>query len=303
MLIPKESMSELTPETLYDFLLTTYKNKQQAKTVMFTEHPFNSNITCGCTILVDIAGSDSVQLTYLADDENDRYTANITIAPEDKCRQALNVFVANVKGKLEGAILKQKSYEFYQFDWLMTHGFTLMDVYMGMKSASSYADFIKMGFAGHELFACREEFLNNEFKDTYFMKELLKGQPNAEQLMHAYRHVTGYSLDSVPEFEVTTTAGTLKAYTCDVPNNPGIIVMLQPEGYDDTIDVAAALVYETPDITPIGTPGEERNITSKDVRITIWGDAKTEDYTQAEIIRREDIEYGLSTETPDSQLM
>lgn len=288
---------ELTPDTVYDFVYETHKRQYQDKTVMHTEHPFNTNMTCGCIIFSQIIEPNSVELTYYTDDTNYNHIANITLASTDKCRQDIELFIANVKSNLKAELFKQKAYELYQFNWLMTHGFTLANIYMRAKSMESYDAFIDAGFDDENgIFASKNEFLNNEFKDMHFMKNLFKNQPNSEQLIKAYHDATGYSLDAIPELEIPTTAGILKAYKCDVVNTPGIIVQLQPEGYTDNFDVAATLVYETPDAISAGIPDSE-NITPKDVRIVIWGDATKDDYTEAKTIKRTDIEQGFATDT------
>ncbi len=87
--------------------------------------------------------------------------------------------------------------------------------------------------------------------------------------------------------EVSTTAGVLRAYKSADPGQPGIVVMLQPAGYDYEIDCSYISVYEDKDYR---TKDNERDV---DVVIMTYADATNEDYTSKDIIRREDILAGL----------
>lgn len=90
-----------------------------------------------------------------------------------------------------------------------------------------------------------------------------------------------------PALSVPTSAGVLKAYRNSSPEQPGISVMLQPAGFEDEIDAAFVTVYENPSFAH----DDERPV---DVAILSYGDAKTEDYTHKEVIKRESILEGLS---------
>ena len=87
--------------------------------------------------------------------------------------------------------------------------------------------------------------------------------------------------------EVSTSAGIIRAYKNSDPGQPGIVVMLQPVGFEDEIDVSFVSVYEESDYV---TKDNERPV---DVVVMTYGDATTEDYTTKDIIRREDIMAGL----------
>lgn len=103
------------------------------------------------------------------------------------------------------------------------------------------------------------------------------------------RHVEicGQNLQSYISTE--TSAGVLKACVSNDPNQPGISVTLEPAGYEGEIDVAYATVYENPEYA---TDDNERPV---DVAIFTYGDATTDDCTNKEIIRREDVIAGLGT--------
>ena len=87
--------------------------------------------------------------------------------------------------------------------------------------------------------------------------------------------------------EVPTSAGTIKAYPSPDPGQPGICVMLQPAGYKPEIDCAFVSVYEDEEYQ---TSDKERPV---DVCIHTYGDARTEDYTSKDILRREDVVKSL----------
>ena len=113
--------------------------------------------------------------------------------------------------------------------------------------------------------------------------------PKSDEMQKLYTRYTGNSIASVPETQVNTTAGILNVYKSQDPGQPGVVVMLQPQGYEDEIDCAYVSVYENPEYR---TVDKENNT---DVVIMSYGDATTEDYTTKEIIRRTDIITGLGT--------
>lgn len=121
------------------------------------------------------------------------------------------------------------------------------------------------------------------------MKHLLTTMGNYDELTKMYQEDTGSSFSCVPELQVETTAGMLNAYKSADPGQPGIVVMLQPDAYEEEIDTAFVSVYQNKDYRTSDNEGE------KDVVIMSYGDATTEDYTTKEIIRRDDIIAGLGT--------
>lgn len=206
---------------------------------------------------------------------------------------------------------EQKCYEAYQLDWMMSHGYKIRDIVNAMGYADSeimadddrclYGDsFDQMktlydqfeyenGFDGEgSIWACKSEFLDNEYRDPEYMEHLLGQMANVPDRRRLWEKYTGLRL---PEkcLAVSTTAGVIKAYKNEDPGQPGIYVMLQPAGYEDEIDVAYASVYEDPDFSLHG----ERPV---DVCIMTYADATQEDYTSKEFIRREDVIAGLGTE-------
>ena len=121
---------------------------------------------------------------------------------------------------------------------------------------------------------------------------LFEKDRNTEMMKRLYLRYTRNrefsTFESIPEMSVETTAGILNTYkSCD-PGQPGVVVMLKPEGYDFEIDCSYVSVYENPEYRTKDSEGD------KDVVIMSYGDATTEDYTTKEIIRRADIEEGLN---------
>lgn len=94
---------------------------------------------------------------------------------------------------IEEEKFERKCYELYQLDWLMTHGHSLQDVFKVLREgyiencSSGNIDggtncdedfdameeyFKEQGFNG-EIFACEEEFYDNEYQDKDYMMHLL----------------------------------------------------------------------------------------------------------------------------------
>ena len=209
---------------------------------------------------------------------------------------------------------EQKCYEAYQLDWLISHGYSLNDLYKEMLDCMSEAldpvDFsddpfnhndleylaetgkemflTSQGLGGGSIYACKDEFLESEFQDRAYMEHLISLMPNSKEMEAFWREEYGICTYE-PKIEVPTSAGVIKAYESTDPGQPGICVALQPTGYEDEIDMAFVSVYEDPGYA---TADGER---PEDAVIMSYGDATSEDYTVKEIVRREDVIAGLGT--------
>ncbi len=230
----------------------------------------------------------------------------------------------NIGNVTEKEQFEKKCYEMYQLDWMMSHGYSLSNLFDVMlqyeKEMFQREDFIEdgdektfdfdeddlersavqardiflyeQGFGSGTIFACFGEFLDHEYLDVDYMKHLFETQvAEADALKRQYQMYTG---NWIPEqkMELNTTAGSLLVYESEAPENPGVIVMLKPNGVDDVIDVAQVLVYETKEAimtAPVTTYG----ITPKDVAILLYDDATTEDYTDVKVLKRATIDKGF----------
>lgn len=90
---------------------------------------------------------------------------------------------------------RQRIYELYQLDWLMSHGYSLFDVVRGMVSEAIEADRLdegtdsipemvdlgihtwmdSVGLDG-ACWACYDEFFDYEYQDASYIKSLVKRQ-------------------------------------------------------------------------------------------------------------------------------
>lgn len=90
---------------------------------------------------------------------------------------------------------RQRIYELYQLDWLMSHGYSLLDVVRGMAVEAIEADRLdegmdsipemvelginawmeSVGLRG-ACWACFDEFFDYEYKDASYIKNLIKRQ-------------------------------------------------------------------------------------------------------------------------------
>ncbi len=229
----------------------------------------------------------------------------------------------NIGNVTEKEQFEKRCYEMYQLDWMLSHGYSLGNLYDKMleyeKEMFQREDFIEdgeektfdfdesdlersavqardiflyeQGFGSGEIFACFDEFLTHEYLDVDYMKHLFDEVGVSDALKRQYQIYAG---SWIPEqkMEINTTAGSLLVYESEAPENPGVIVMLKPNGVDDVIDVAQVLVYETKEAimtAPVTTYG----ITPKDVAILVYDDATTEDYTDAKVLKRATIDKGF----------
>lgn len=78
--------------------------------------------------------------------------------------------------------IKQIAYEKYKLDWMLHHGYTLKDLIDELSSCMEEAneDLVVVfdiwasdyGF-GSEIWVCFQEFIDNEYQDEGYMKQLL----------------------------------------------------------------------------------------------------------------------------------
>ena len=227
----------------------------------------------------------------------------------DKVCYMYNDVANKLQEKTEKEAFEDRCYKLYQLEWMMSHGYSLDDLYKVMLkyekemfdpedfSDGEYGhghDFDKSdleraaeqardiflyqeGFGGSQIFASKEEFLDAEYQDVAYMKWLFETQVDeeADKLKSLYTKYTGKLLTNAADLKVHTDAGTLKAYKLTDPDHPGICIMLQPKGHDVEIDVTMA-----------ETDG-------KNINIVNWGNATTEDSTHKEILLWDDIESTL----------
>lgn len=241
------------------------------------------------------------------------YTGDVFMKTADKdIDTMLQAIAAQMDAEREE--FYDRCYKAYQLDWMISHGCSIDDFYDAIKAsvvdqvAEGYdidssdraenamqcaiEEFHDAGFGSGSLWACEDEFLDNEYMDMAYMKSLFENMFNTEMMKKLYLRYTQdrefSTFENIPEMSVETTAGILNTYkSCD-PGQPGVVVMLKPEGYDCEIDCSYVSVYENPEYRTKDNEGD------KDVVIMSYGDATTEDYTTKEIIRRGDIEEGLN---------
>ena len=90
---------------------------------------------------------------------------------------------------------RQRIYELYQLDWLMSHGYSILDVVRGMTAEAIEADRLDEGTdsipemvdlgintwmesvgLGGACWACYDEFFDSEYQDASYIKSLVKRQ-------------------------------------------------------------------------------------------------------------------------------
>ena len=128
--------------------------------------------------------------------------------------------------------ISQKAYGKYQMNWMMSHGYSLYDVFDAIKEAIdennrydtdddvfSYIRnyFDDQGFGG-ELFVCFEEFMDNEYKDIEFIYDLLSKEEFFEYLKsEGYEAFERFYVD---DYGVVTVAESNYMTDGSVTDNP-----------------------------------------------------------------------------------
>lgn len=211
--------------------------------------------------------------------------------------EAIKIMLNSISNMAEKEAFERKCYELYQLEWMMSHGYSLNDLYkvmekslvesaedgemdMNQVASNIRSEFLyEKGFGNGSLFVCKEEFLGAEYQDAAYMKWLFETQVDneADRLKALYAKYTGKQLSCVPDLKVHTEAGTLNAYKSADYGSEGITIMLQPKGRDAEINVA--LVGTSPN--------------SQDVNIAVWGDATMEHTSHEETLLWSDVEKAL----------
>lgn len=119
------------------------------------------------------------------------------ISNETLLVNAVGIAEKNIGIPMTEEQLQHKLYDIYQLDWMMYHGYSLADIIKGMEEQPHDAHVFEeedyggkqvdvsgiykeweqdRGFGG-EIFACYEEFCENEYLDYTQMQELIRTQP------------------------------------------------------------------------------------------------------------------------------
>lgn len=131
-----------------------------------------------------------------------------------------------------------------------------------------------------------DSFLSGEYLDPEYMEHLFAFMPGDKDALFSSWYALSGVRPKEEKLEVETPAGMIRAYKNTDPGQPGILIQVQPEGYDPEIDVAEACVYTNREYA-----AEER-VTPRDVVIHAWDDATKTDTNYTGVIRRKDIFYG-----------
>lgn len=193
---------------------------------------------------------------------------------------------------------EEKCYNAYQLDWMISHGYSLADYrtliaeLAGMnleedtasnmptnseetKELINSADeiFQDTGFGG-ELFASKDEFLDTEYLDAGYMNELLSAMYDKENSRKMWECFTGMKLSSKivlqsrNEYVMPIKSGYLSIYASMDKEYPGVdieyISNKESEMPDDDLYTRPRVLIE-----------ENKEV----LRAVIWGDHKSEDYS------------------------
>lgn len=147
--------------------------------------------------------------------------------------------------------IRTLAYRKYQLDWMSSHGYGIGHIINELEKVqkengeSSIGDIYdeweaERGF-GSELWACYSEFLDSEYQDESYMRQLLTESEYREYL----KDIHSLSEKKIQPSAVDTPHGTLKVEPIFDPNYPGIgISVVTPE---DVNSMPGVVVEYTPD--------------------------------------------------------
>ena len=198
---------------------------------------------------------------------------------------------------------EKKCYDAYQLDWMISHGHSLNDLYhiqlRYMKEMFDPADFdeseykdafsaddldrsmmqgrdillYERGFGNGEIFAGKEEFLESEYKDASYMKRLLETMPDSKDMKAKYKEYTGIDVNDIPDIEIHSTAGIIKATDSRRLDEPGMVVSFRPHGTDTDIVLLDTWVVDHPSL-------DKRPVDLESVTLMPTANGKVSDATE-----------------------
>lgn len=194
---------------------------------------------------------------------------------------------------------EEKCYKAYQLQWMISHGADLSEFlemitgtacetmamdhdYSVISSekelkdlmVKSRRDFDDIGFSG-SLFVCKNEFLQAEYLDPYYMMDLLSQMPSGTYCKKMWSEFTGLKLPDDSEnlqadriYTVPTKDGDLCITMTTDPDYPGL-----------DIEYISAKEENIPEDTVFTRPRILIENNENILRALIWGNHTSEDYS------------------------
>ncbi len=159
---------------------------------------------------------------YLKWYRNDNFTSFYVSENEERMIGHVTEMVAGMAAVYEKEQLEQKCYEAYKLDWMMSHGYSLDDLYKVIlkyekemfdptdfrdangdlsyehefssndleRSAMQARDILlfEQGFGSGSIWACKNEFLDHEYRDADYMRSLFGRMRDGEKLKEQYEY-------------------------------------------------------------------------------------------------------------------
>lgn len=105
-------------------------------------------------------------------------------AENERCHRCKSRFQDKDNAKVMRNKIQELAYQRYKLSWCISHGVTISDIAKVCRDYwhnveeycidESLEDYIEAtGFAGGQIWACKEEFMMNEYQNDPYMKELL----------------------------------------------------------------------------------------------------------------------------------
>ena len=97
-------------------------------------------------------------------------------------KAALKAVRSKKRKELSYKSFRVECYELYKLDWIASHGYTLEDtakeilalVDEGVSTEEAFSEFEQNGYSpSGEIYACFEDFIENEYEDIEYMRQLL----------------------------------------------------------------------------------------------------------------------------------
>lgn len=194
---------------------------------------------------------------------------------------------------------EEKCYKAYQLQWMMSHGADLSEFLEMITGATcetmatdcdysvisseeelknlmekSRKDFDDIGFNG-SLFVCKNEFLQTEYLDPYYMMDLLSQMPSGACCKKMWSEFTGLKLPDDPEnlqadrtYTVPIKDGSLHITMAADPDYPGL-----------DIEYISAKEENIPEDAAFTRPRILIENNENILRALIWGNHTSEDYS------------------------
>lgn len=225
---------------------------------------------CGAKLML----CDECQHTICEDGEAHNCDWDDACGECHRCKSRIAKREEQEQKDFERRLLQKKTHELYKLYWCMTHGITIDEISRmadqwaenlggGAEDYAPFRNYLEAnGFFGSNIWSCRSEFVDCEYRDVSLMKSLLDPAD-----FEKYLELEGEEHPDIlgDTIKVETPHGTIVAKDQNDPDYPGISLFFVPKGTE--LEHAGCIMEFNPTYHPNDAWGADETIPSVNLRI------------------------------------